>query len=179
MHATTLSTTRRVRADEARLQAIVAWERGLRTRRHVSDAVREAAYDKAVDGLLKDRTLGRDPRAVRGLGERCLSWARADDLRARLTPSGELRPTPRAAAQLDADRQAERSPAPEEIAHWRGQFRELCRRADSAGDLTRDVVSAYLRGGDPTEVAARHGVGRSAVHQAKARFVARNLELGR
>lgn len=182
-----LAHTRRATADAARLQAIVDWEQHLRARRRdIRDDVREAAYDKAVDGLLKDDTLGRSAcgaasaAKVRGLGERCLSWTRAEDLRARLTPDGDARHHPRAAASIDGLEHAEllagREPGPDEIAHWRGQLRELCRRADAAGALTRDVVAAYLFGGDHDEVAERHGVSRGSVYQTKSRFVHRNPE---
>src|SRR3954454_7284864 len=131
-----LAGIRRASADESRLLAIIDWERDMRERRRgVRDDVREAAYDKAVDGLLKDDTLGRDPHGdaspakVRGLAERCLSWARADDLRTRLTPNGQPRRHPRAAASLDAllaptedagtraDHVAAREAAPEDVAH--------------------------------------------------------------
>jgi hypothetical protein len=59
------------------------------------------------------------------------------------------------------------------------QLAELEERAARRGELTRDVITSYLVGGDPEDVARRRGVGINAVHQVKSRFVARNPELGR
>jgi hypothetical protein len=185
--------------DDPRFRALIEWERRTsRQRPNVRYDVREAAYDKAVDALLTDDTLGRDaddrPSAVvtLGLAERCLSWKRAEDLRRRLTPEGRPRSTPRAALSLDsplnpADEDsaplgsiiAASKPPVEQIVHWRMQLDEVQQRAVERGDLTRDVITSYLVGGDPEAVARRHGVGLNAVHQVKSRFVARNSELGR
>jgi hypothetical protein len=185
-------------SDDPRLRAVIEWERRTRRQRPaVRDEVREAAYDKAVDALLKDDNLGRDARnrpsaaVTVGLAERCLTWKRAEDLRTRFTLDGRPRPVPRAAQSLDAPVASgdnagaalgssvpAAEPPVDVVVHWRMQLEEVRRHA-AGGDLTQDVVTTYLVGGSCEDVAARQGVGANAVHQAKSRFVARNAELGR
>lgn len=185
--------------DDPRLRALVDWERHIYQRRPgIRDEVREAAYDKAVDALLKNDTLGRDTagrpssKVTFGLADRCLSWKRAEDIRDRLTPDGVPRSTPRAAQSLDAPLPsaeddaavvgsvvAAPEPPVEDVVHWRIKLDEVQRRAAAAGDLTCAVVTSYLVGGDCEDVAERHGVAANTVHQVKSRFVARNRDLGR
>jgi hypothetical protein len=184
--------------EDPRLQTLVEWERETRDRRpSVRDEVRERAFDKAVDAILGDHTLGCDgeglPSAAvtRGLANQCLSWKIAEDLRGRLTPDGAPRYSPRAAQSLDAPLQKASSDQPitlgevvpsraadvVEIVHHRLQVQELHRRLASAGALTRAAVVTYEIGGDPKQVAARFGRSCNAVHQAKSRFTRGNEDL--
>jgi hypothetical protein len=186
--------------DEVRFSALIEWERQTRERRpSIRDEVRESAYDKALDALLGDNTLGCDsdgrPMATvtRGLANQCLSWKLAEDVRGRLTPDGAVRPTPRAAQSLDAPIRHgadERPVALGEIVHstasdvvetvhYRLQLQELHRRLASAGAITRAAVMTYEIGADPQQVADELGVSSNAIHQAKSRFVRRNEDLAR
>src|ERR1700754_1541186 len=177
------------RSDDPRLRAVVEWERWTSAHRpRVRDDVREAAYDKAVDALLKDDTLGASVAASRGLAERCLNWKIAEDLRGRFTADGDLRLVPRAAQSFDqplgdanggtlAETESVAGPSVEELVHWRIAFAELTRPSAAESALPQDAVFAYLTGGAFDEVAARHGVTVNSVHQAKRRFVARNADL--
>src|SRR4051812_41579950 len=183
-----------VSSTEARFRTVVEWERAMRNQRPgIRDEIREQAYDKAVDALLEDHTLGCDTQGrpsasvTRGLANQCLRWKIAEDLRARLTPDGAIRPTPRAAQSLEApagtdagrrtavgDRVRSTAPDVVDTVHYRLQVEELYRRLAASGTLTQAAVVAYEFGGDPRHVAAVHGVGLNAVHQAKSRFARRN-----
>jgi hypothetical protein len=184
--------------NEVRFSTLIEWERQTRERRpSIRDEVRENAYDKAVDALLGDNTLGCDSEGhpsvavTRGLANQCLRWKLAEDVRGPLTPDGAVRPTPRAAQSLDVPIQGaanDQSVALGELVHstasdvvetvhYRLQLQELHRRLASAGALTRAAVVTYEIGADPQQVANELGVSSNAVHQAKSRFVRGNGDL--
>jgi hypothetical protein len=160
--------------NEVRFSALIEWERRTHERRpSIRDEVRESAYDKAVDALLGDNTLGCDSEGrpsvavTRGLANQCLSWKLAEDVRGRLTPDGAVRLTPRAAQSLDAPIRHDADDRPValgeivhsttsdvvETVHYRIQLQELHRRLASAGAITRAAVVTYEIGADPEQVA--------------------------